>query len=90
MICSSRFYQSISHCKGGDCRCRKERSAHLESLVLENPFDCRIFAVRGQFGLEHYSKAAVPNNLALCVLHFLCLACDAILNFLSDDFCREF
>jgi hypothetical protein len=89
MICSSRFCQSIiSHCTRPDSS-RDERRAYLESLVLENSFDRRIFAVRGQFGLKHYSKAAIPNDLALCVLHFLCLARDAILDFLSDDFCED-
>lgn len=66
---------------------RNQRSAHLESLVLKDSLNRRIFTVWRQLCLKYYSKAAVPNNLTLCVLHFLCLAGNAILDFLPDDFC---
>ena len=90
MICNSRFYQTgVSPCRQKKGVDRKERSAHLESLVLKNSLDRRIFAGRRQLCLKHYSKASVPNNLALCVLHFLRLAGNAILDLLSDDFCKD-
>jgi hypothetical protein len=61
----------------------------LESFVLENSFDGCIFTSWGQFGLKHYSKTAIANNLALGVLHFPCLAGNAILDLLSDYFYND-
>ena|SRR5271156_3355917 len=91
MICSSRFYQKLLATAEDSAVIDKRggEGANLESFVLKNSFDGCIFTSRGQFGLKHYSKAAIANNLALGVLHFPCLAGNAILDLLSDDFYND-
>ena len=60
-------------------------AAHLETLVLENTLDGRIFAVRGKLGVEDHTEGTISYDLALGVLHLSCLASDSILHLLADD-----
>lgn len=83
MICSSRFcyYQ---HFTGTT---RPLHRAYLETLVLQYPLDGCVLAVWSEFGLEHHPKGSIAHDLALCILHFLGLASQAILYFLAYYFC---
>lgn len=59
---------------------------YLESLILQDALDGSIFVRRSELGLENYTKGAISDNLALCVLKFSRLAGDSILDLLLDDF----
>jgi hypothetical protein len=48
---------------------------NLEPLVLQNSLDGSIFTTGGQLGLKDNTKGAIPNDLALGVLHVSGLAC---------------
>lgn len=63
--------------------------SHLETFILQHPFDSCVFPIWCKLCLENNSKRAVSYNLALCILHLPSLTCDAILYFLSDNlYCR--
>lgn len=63
--------------------------ADLEPLVLKDSLDRRVFAIWRELGLEHDSKRSVSYDLALCILHLFCLACNPILYLFPNDFCRR-
>lgn len=40
---------------------------YLETLVLQNPFDGRVFTTGHHLGLEDDTKRPISDNLTLCV-----------------------
>lgn len=60
---------------------------YLEPLVLQHTLDGGILARRRQLRLENDAEGAIADNLAVCVLHFPRLACDAILDLFADNLC---
>ncbi len=80
MICSSRFWSSVSG------RAEQTSTApHLEALVLEHAFNGRVLAIGGELGLEDDTERAVADDLALRVLHLAGLAGEAILDLFAND-----
>lgn len=61
---------------------------YLEPFVLQHSFDGGIFSAGGELGLEHDTKGAIADNLALCVLQFTCFTRQSVLDLLSYDFWR--
>lgn len=57
--------------------------AYLESFVLKDSLDGGILSTGRQLCLEDYTEGTVAHYLALCILHFSCLAREAILHLLS-------
>lgn len=62
--------------------------AHLESFILQDALDGRIFARRRKLGLEDDTEGSVAHDLALCILHVPSLSSDAILDLFANDLCR--
>lgn len=62
MICNSRFCRMFSN-----NRTRKVDGAHLEPLILENPFDGGILTTGHHPCLEDHAKGPIPDDFALCV-----------------------
>ncbi len=60
---------------------------YFESLVLQNSLDGGIFAARRQLGLEDNTKRAIPDYLALGVLHVFGFARQSILHSLANNLC---
>ena len=82
MICNSRF-----------CSCqdiisfRMSNQAYLEALILQHPLYSCVFAIGSEFCLENHTERAIPYDLALRVLHLLCLAREAILHLFTYNLC---
>jgi hypothetical protein len=68
---------------------RRYNGTYLEAFILEDTFDGGIFSIWRDLGLEDYTKGTVANDLALGVLHLLCLAGQAILDLFTDDLCKH-
>jgi hypothetical protein len=62
---------------------------YLEAFVLQDSFDCSIFAAGRELGLEDDPKGAVSNNFALSVGEIPCFSRNAVLYPFADDFCRQ-
>lgn len=62
--------------------------AHLETLVLEHSLDRRVFTAWRQLGVEDDAKGPIANDLALRVGEFSGLTSQAILDLLTDYFCK--
>lgn len=59
--------------------------AYLEALVLQDTLDRSIFSTRRQLGLKDNTKGTISDDFALRVLHFLCFACQSILDLFAND-----
>jgi len=63
------------------------RMTYLETLILQNPFDGRIFTAGHHLGLENDTERPISNDLALCVGDLLHFSGQPILDLFADDLC---
>lgn len=61
---------------------------NLETLVLKDSLDGRVFAAGRELGLKDNAEGPVADDLALGVLHLPLFASQPILHFLPDDLCN--
>ena len=64
---------------------RQWKPTYLETLVLQNSLDGRIFSAGRELGLEHNTERAVADDFALCVLQFPRLSRQSILDLFAYD-----
>ena len=60
---------------------------YLETLVLQNPFDGRIFTAGHHFCLKNDTERPISHDLTLCVGDLLHFSGQPILDLFADDLC---
>lgn len=58
---------------------------YLEPLVLEHSLDGSILTTGCELGLEDDTERAIADDLALCILHFLRLPSQSVLDLFAYD-----